>query len=406
MLTTRANHSCQPPCVSTPIRSGLAGLTAVSALGQAPPSNTLVSWHPHLWVLLHSRVSRGHSSTSHLLLYPTPPITPRPSMDEFDPIGEFMTQQPSTPSQTSSPDHPDLDPYSFHGAPSPPTWSSARLAAAAPPGRSAALDGSAEPAGGSASVASASPGGLASSGGFPAPPGGSAAAGGPALPAGGLTTGTGWAPERGSASAGGSASVGGSASNSGLPPGGGHAPPPGGSVALGGPAGPAADTASAGGSSAAAEPAPRRRGGIGSRGPRSSTVRLLRADSTTPQNVLDLLVGWEELPVAERDAVLRVVESSKRAHRAQHPDATWSQRVGRESPFKGKKRPPRRPPRATGHGKLPRGAAGSGCAAGDKSAVGGRETGGHAAIASGASRELPVAGGASGERGTYGFDCP
>jgi len=190
--TSRTNHSYKPPGVSTPIRSGLAGLTAVSALGQAPPSSTLLSWHPHLWVLLHSRVSCGHSSTSHLLLYPTPPITSRPSMGQFDPIGEFMTQQPPNPSQTSSPDPPDLDPYSFHGAPSPPTWPSPRLAAAAPPGRSAALDGSAEPAGGSAPVAgAASPGGLASRGGFPAPPGGSAAVSGPALPAGGLTTGTG-----------------------------------------------------------------------------------------------------------------------------------------------------------------------------------------------------------------------
>jgi len=178
--------------------------------------------------------------------------------------------------------------------------------------------------------------------------------------------------------------------------------------ALGGPPEPAGDTVSAGGSYAAAACRPRRRGGIGSRGPRGSTVFLLRADSTTPQNVLDLLMGWEELPVAEQDAVSRVVGSIKRAHRAEHLVATWSKRVGKESPFKVIKRPSRRPPRATGKSKLPRGAAGGGGATGDKSAVGGRETGGHTAIASEASRDgiPPVTGGASGASGTYGFDCP
>jgi len=59
------------------------------------------------------------------------------------------------------------------------------------------------------------------------------------------------------------------------------------------------------------------------------------------------------------------------------------------------------------HGKLPRGAAAGGGAAREKSAVGGREAGGHAAVASGAARDggTPLTGAASGSSDTYRLDC-
>jgi len=101
-------------------------------------------------------------------------------------------------------------------------------------------------------------------------------------------------------------------------------------------------------------------------------VKLLREDPTTPDWILDKLVGWEDLAVTERDKVCRQLEAAKRKHREEDdPEASRAQLLGTPSPFKGTKRPPRKLP--TGRGKQPR-VGGGGCDGGwDK--IGGRGVG-------------------------------
>ena len=69
-------------------------------------------------------------------------------------------------------------------------------------------------------------------------------------------------------------------------------------------------------------------------------MKLLREDPTTPDWILDKLVGWEDLAVTERDKVCRQLEAAKRKHREEDdPEASWAQLVGTPSPFKGTRKP-------------------------------------------------------------------
>ena len=79
-------------------------------------------------------------------------------------------------------------------------------------------------------------------------------------------------------------------------------------------------------------------GTVSGRGPRSKAVLKLRADATTPANVLCLLEDWDAMPARERERVWRRVEKRRRTLRSRFPQATWSVLVGRQSPFKGRRR--------------------------------------------------------------------
>jgi len=79
-------------------------------------------------------------------------------------------------------------------------------------------------------------------------------------------------------------------------------------------------------------------GTVSGRGPRSKAVVKLRANTTTPANVLRLLERWDAMPARERERVWRRVGKRRRTHRARFPDGTWSALVGHQSPFKGRHR--------------------------------------------------------------------